>query len=62
VINDIRELHDFFERYQNHIEPIIMWFYGHYLRANNQPLGKETYNEVVAWLIAYDKKFGLEAL
>jgi hypothetical protein len=30
-----------------------MWGYGHYLKANNQPAGKETYNEVVAWLIAY---------
>ncbi len=58
VKKDIRELRDFFIKYKNPVEPIIMWFYGHYLKANNQPAGKESYNEVVAWLIAYYKKFG----
>jgi hypothetical protein len=32
--------------------------YGNYLKANNQPKGIETYNEVVSWLIAYRKKYG----
>jgi Protein of unknown function (DUF3810) len=62
VIKDIKEFRDFYRRFKNPVEPIIMWFYGHYLKANNQPAGKETYNEVVAWLIAYYKKFGVEAL
>ena len=34
----------------------------HYLKANNQPGGKLSYNEVVAWLVAYYKKFGAEAI
>jgi hypothetical protein len=62
VINDIKEFRDFYVRYKNPVEPIITWGYGHYLKANNQPAGKQTYNEVVAWLIAYYKKYGVEAL
>ncbi|MBL7742119.1 MAG: DUF3810 domain-containing protein [Chitinophagaceae bacterium] len=62
VANDINEYRDFYRRYRNPIEPIITWGYSHYLKANNQPAGKETYNEVVAWLIAYYKKFGIAAL
>jgi hypothetical protein len=62
VIADIKEFRDFYRRYKNPIEPVITWGYGHYLKANNQPAGKETYNEVVAWLIAYYKKFGIGAL
>lgn len=62
VVSDIREYRDFYRRYRNPVEPVITWFYGHYLKANNQPAGKQTYNEVVAWLIAYYKKFGKEAV
>lgn len=59
---DIQEYRDFYIKYKNPIEPIITWGYSHYLKANNQPAGKETYNEVVAWMIAYYKKFGVAAL
>lgn len=62
VVKDITDFRNFFRRYKNPVEPVITWFYGHYLKANNQPAGKQTYNEVVAWLIAYYKKFGLSAL
>ncbi|MET0394326.1 MAG: DUF3810 domain-containing protein [Chitinophagaceae bacterium] len=62
VVSDIREYRDFYRRYKNPVEPVITWFYGNYLKANNQPGGKQTYNEVVAWLIAYYKKFGTSAL
>lgn len=62
VLQDIEEFRSFYNRYKNPVEPIIMWFYGHYLKANNQPAGKMTYNEVVAWLIAYYKRYGLDAL
>ena len=33
-----------------------------YLKLNNQPKGKMTYNAVVAWLIAYQKKYGDDAI
>jgi hypothetical protein len=62
VIRDINEFRDFYRRYKNPIEPIVMWGYSHYLKANNQPAGKQTYNQVVAWLIAYYKKYGVGAL
>lgn len=62
VIKDQKEFRNFYRKYRNPIEPIIMWGYGHFLKANNQPGGKRTYNEVVAWLIAYYKKFGVAAL
>jgi hypothetical protein len=59
---DYEELRRFFVRYKNPVEPIISWGYGHFLKANNQPAGKETYNEVVAWLVAYYKKYGVGEL
>jgi hypothetical protein len=62
VVRDIAEYRSFYHKYENPIEPIVMWGYGHYLKANNQPAGKQSYNEVVAWLIAYYKKFGVDAL
>ncbi len=62
VIKDQKEFRDFYRRYRNPIQNLVMWGYGQYLKANNQPGGKRSYNEVVAWLIAYYKKFGKEAL
>ncbi|WP_276502628.1 DUF3810 domain-containing protein [Terrimonas pollutisoli] len=62
ALKDIKELRSFYNAYRNPIEPVITWTYGHFLKANNQPAGKQTYNEVVAWLIAYYKKYGVENL
>jgi len=62
LLSDQKAFRDFYRKYKNPIEPVIMWGYGHFLKANNQPAGKRSYNEVVAWLIAYYKKFGVEAL
>jgi hypothetical protein len=62
VVRDIKQYQAFYRKYKNPIEPVIMWFYGHYLKANNQPAGKLTYDEVVLWLIAYYKKYGIENL
>lgn len=62
VKKDQKEFRDFYRKYRNPIEPVIMWGYSNFLKANNQPAGKRSYNEVVAWLIAYYKKFGVEAL
>ena len=59
---DYKEINDFFKRNENQVEPVISWLYGNYLEANNQPEGKRSYNQVVAFLIAYYKKFGKEAI
>jgi len=44
--------------YRNPIEPLLVKLYGNYLKANNQPKGIESYDEVVAWIVAYYKKYG----
>jgi len=62
VIKDIVEYREFYRKHRNPVENFISWGYGNFLKANNQPGGRETYNEVVAWLIAYYKRFGIEAL
>lgn len=55
---DVRELQAFNRRYTNPVAPLIWKAYGHYLRANRQPQGIRTYSEVLAWLIAYEEKYG----
>lgn len=62
VKKDILELQAFYAKYENPIEPYIRRLYGQYLRANQQPSGMQTYNEVMAFLIAYYKKYGANAL
>lgn len=46
----------------NRMSPYVTDFYDQYLKLNNQPKGMATYNEVLAWLMAYIKKNGATAL
>jgi hypothetical protein len=62
VLADIESYRTFIRKHRNPIERGVMWLYGEFLRANNQPNGKYTYNEVVAWVIAYRRTFGTESL
>jgi len=62
VKKDFADLRAFYDRYRNPFEPLITGMYGQYLRANQQPSGMQSYNEVVAFLIAYGKKYGWDAL
>jgi hypothetical protein len=62
VKKDTEELIAYLIRSENPVEPWVTRFYDEFLKMNNQPKGKMTYNEVVAWLIAYQKKFGREAI
>jgi hypothetical protein len=55
---DLLEWRRFNERYTSFLEPAVNWMYGKYLEVNQQPKGLRSYNEVVAALIAYYKKFG----
>lgn len=59
---DIRDLRLYLLKNQNFIEPYMTGAYDQYLKLNNQPKGKATYNEVIAYLIAYMKKFGKESI
>ncbi len=62
VKKDIATYIEFYKKYKNPIEPYIDKMYGFFLKANNQPKGRRSYNEVVTWLIAYYKKYGKEAI
>lgn len=62
VIRDKWEEIQFRMKKKNRMEPYVSDFYNNYLKLNNQPKGLATYNEVIAWLIAYTKKYGEEAL
>ncbi len=54
--NDLKEVKRFFARYENPFEPVIRALYGNYLKANEQPQGILSYNEVIGRLVAYYRK------
>jgi len=58
VKKDIQELRTFFRQYDNPFETYIDKLYSEYLKANEQPSGKMSYNEVVGFLVAYYRKHG----
>lgn len=61
VRTDLATYGRFLRQHRNPVERGVMWLYGEFLRANNQPNGQYTYNEVVHWVIAYRRKFGNES-
>ncbi len=58
IKKDLIEWKKFNLAHTSFIEPLITWLYGNYLKANQQPAGMRSYNEVVGMLIAYYKKYG----
>lgn len=58
VKRDYTAYRKYLKDYRNPIEPLLTRLYGNYLKANNQPKGIQSYDEVVAWLVAYYKKYG----
>lgn len=58
IKDDFVTMKKFYKRYENPLEPIIRELYGNFLKANQQPSGMKSYNEVVAMLVGYRKKFG----
>ena len=58
VKTDLNEWRRFNLRYHSFIEPAISWLYGKYLEVNQQPKGLRSYNEVIAMLMDYYKKYG----
>ncbi len=51
VLKNFREQNEFWEKYDNALEPLFKLIYGTYLEANNQPDGLETYSYVTALLV-----------
>ncbi|MFN2438510.1 MAG: DUF3810 domain-containing protein [Chitinophagaceae bacterium] len=62
VKKDYRNYMQYIYDTRNVVEPFVSVFYDNYLKANNQPKGNRTYSEVIAWLIAYLKKYGADAI
>ncbi len=55
IRKNYREVNEFWESYENPLEPIFKGTYDKYLKANNQPDGMDTYSYVVALLVNYYK-------
>ncbi len=62
VREDFANLRKFYQGYLNPFEPYIRKAYANYLKANEQPMGMMSYNEVVAMVIAFMKKNGNESI
>jgi len=62
IRKDFRDLRQFYRKFESPLEPVFRHVYGGYLRANRQPQGLKTYNEVVAWLIAYGYRYGWDGV
>lgn len=60
TIKNIKESDEFWQKYQNPIEPLFKFFYDNYLKANQQEDGLESYNKMVELLIAYDEKYSID--
>lgn len=56
VTGDFRRLREFYQSHRNPVERMIDILYGQYLRMNEQPSGKLSYNEVVVLLTKYFKR------
>lgn len=56
VLKDFKASSEFWEQYQNPIEPLIKKGYSSYLKANKQSKGILSYNYVVDLIISYQKQ------
>lgn len=52
----------FQEAHTSFLQPALDAAYTLYLQGNNQPMGLQSYNRVVAWLVAYGKKYGWDKI
>jgi hypothetical protein len=58
VKKDRKEIREFFNKRKNRISPAVSGLYDQYLKLNKQTKGVDSYNEVIGWLMAYQKKYG----
>jgi len=58
VKKDRREIREYFLKRRNRVSPAVSSLYDQYLKMNKQAKGIQSYNEVIGWLIAYQKKYG----
>lgn len=53
ILNNYKEVRDFWEAHENPAEPYFKLFYSNFLKANKQSKGMQSYNYVVALLVNY---------
>ncbi len=58
VKKDRREIREFFQQRKNRVAPAVSGLYDQYLKLNKQLQGVDSYNEVIGWVLAYQKKEG----
>ncbi len=58
VRKDRKEIREFFYKRENKISPLVSNVYDQYLKMNKQLAGINSYNEIIGWLLAYQKKYG----
>ncbi|MBC6492411.1 DUF3810 domain-containing protein [Flavihumibacter stibioxidans] len=62
VREDLKTLRDFNQQHVGVLEPLVRSMYAQFLRVNQQPSGLMSYNQVVALVIAYMRKHGIERI
>lgn len=62
VQEDLVTLRKFNQDHVGLLEPLVRTLYSQYLRVNQQPSGMMSYNQVVALVIAYNRKYGIDKL
>ncbi len=53
ILKNWKENREFWQQYENPLEPLFKVFYGQFLKANNQSKGIQTYSYVVALFVNY---------
>lgn len=56
VKKNFQEMTAFWQAYENPMEPVFKSVFNTFLKANNQPAGIQSYNQIVALLVAYHQK------
>lgn len=56
VKENYKELKQFWENYENPLEPVFKSIFNSFLKANNQAEGLKSYNRIVGLLVSYHRK------
>ena len=59
ILNNYQEAYEFWDSYQNPLEPLFKESYSTFLKANNQDKGIESYSYAVALFVNYFKNHEL---
>ncbi len=60
VLKNMRESDEFWQQYENPLEPVFKLFYDNFLKYNQQKDGLKSYNQIMGLLISYNKSYPLD--